>query len=156
MGKAEKVALVILLTFGIVFGLIFRISLTDKTQGTRLDGFFAAEFPAVENLREDGSSARDYFEEYAKSIQEELDAAEFLITCVPTGDVKYDAGCVTTTVRITSVIRGDGIAAGDVIRVYRSGWELITLREKIALTLASPPSCLEARNGCFFFRNEWT
>ena len=122
MGKAEKIALVILLAFGIVFGLIFRISLTDKTQGTRLDGFFAAEFPAVENLREDGSNARDYFEEYANSIQEELDAAEFLITCVPTGDVKYDAGCVTTMVRVTSVIRGDGIAAGDVIRVYRGGW----------------------------------
>ena len=122
MGKAEKIALVFLLAFGIVVGLIFRIALTDKTQGTRLDGFFAAEFPAVENLREDGSNVRDYFEEYAKSIQEELDAAEFLITCVPTGNVKYDAGCVTTTVRITFVIRGDGIAAGDVIRVYRSGW----------------------------------
>ena len=122
MGKVEKVVLVILVALGIVSGLLFRVSLTDKTQGTRLEGFMAAEFPAVETMLGNGRSAREYFEEYAKSVQEELDEAEFLITCIPTGDVKYDAGCVTTTVRVTSVLRGDGISAGDVIRVYRGGW----------------------------------
>lgn len=122
MGKLERSMLVLLMISGLAIGILFRMSLTDKTQGNRLDGFFVAEFPDVENTLVKGKKAQEFFEEYAKSIQEVLDEAEFLITCVPTGEIKYDVGCVTTTVKVTSVLKGAGIHVGDVIRVYRGGW----------------------------------
>lgn len=122
MEKVDRILLTVVMIAGLVFALCFRASLTDKTQGTRLEGFYVAELFDVESFQNVG--AREYFENYAMRIQEELDGAQFLITCVPTGDVKYDYGFATTTVKVTSVLRGEGISAGDVIRVFRGGWQV--------------------------------
>lgn len=122
MEKVDRILLTLVMIAGLVFALCFRTSLTDKTRGTRLEGFYAAEFFDVESFQD--ISAREYFENYAKSIRGELDAAQFLITCVPTGDVKYDTGFAATTVKVTSVLKGEGIAVGDVIRVWRGGWQV--------------------------------